>query len=177
MRRIQTFRSAVTSSGFRMCPPIRQLGTNDVARPTTFRCRGLTSRLAGAGISRAVIGGSGGLDSALIVTVRAMDRLGLPRSHVFGYSMPGFATSERTRKNALALMDSLGITTGEIDIRPSCLQMLKDLRHPYAEGRPVYDVTFENVQAGERTSHLFRLANQHQALVIGTSDLSELALG
>jgi len=144
-----------------------------------IQVQGLTSRLAGAGISRAVIGVSGGLDyaQALIVTVRAMDRLGLPRSHVFGYSMPGFATSERTRKNALALMDSLGITTGEIDIRPSCLQMLKDLRHPYAEGQPVYDVTFENVQAGERTSHLFRLANQHQALVVGTSDLSELALG
>jgi NAD+ synthase (glutamine-hydrolysing) len=77
----------------------------------------------------------------------------------------------------LALMQSLGITSDEIDIRPSCLQVLKDLRHPYAEGQPVYDVTFENVQAGERTSHLFRLANQHQALVVGTSDLSELALG
>jgi NAD+ synthase (glutamine-hydrolysing) len=144
-----------------------------------IQVQGLASRLAGAGISRAVIGVSGGLDSAqaLIVTVRAMDRLGLPRSHVLGYSMPGFATTDRTRKNALALMDSLGITTGEIDIRPSCLQMLKDLRHPYAEGQPVYDITFENVQAGERTSHLFRLANQHQALVVGTSDLSELALG
>jgi NAD+ synthase (glutamine-hydrolysing) len=144
-----------------------------------IQVQGLASRLAGAGISRAVIGVSGGLDSAqaLIVTVRAMDRLGLPRSHVLGYSMPGFATTERTRTNALALMDSLSITTGEIDIRPSCLQMLKDLKHPYAEGQPVYDVTFENVQAGERTSHLFRLANQHQALVVGTSDLSELALG
>jgi NAD+ synthase (glutamine-hydrolysing) len=144
-----------------------------------IQVQGLASRLASAGISRAVIGVSGGLDSAqaLIVTVRAMDRLGVPRSHVLGYSMPGFATTERTRKNALALMDSLGITTREIDIRPSCLQMLKDLQHPYAEGRPVYDVTFENVQAGERTSHLFRLANQHQALVVGTGDLSELALG
>jgi NAD+ synthase (glutamine-hydrolysing) len=91
--------------------------------------------------------------------------------------MPGFATSERTRTNAMDLMQSLGITTAEIDIRPSCLQMLKDLRHPYAEGQPVYDLTFENVQAGERTSHLFRLANQHGGLVIGTGDLSELALG
>jgi NAD+ synthase (glutamine-hydrolysing) len=144
-----------------------------------IQVQGLASRLASTGISRAVIGVSGGLDSAqaLIVTVRAMDRLGLPRSHVFGYSMPGFATTEGTRKNALALMESLGITTEEIDVRPSCLQMLKDLRHPYAEGQRVYDVTFENVQAGERTSHLFRLANQHQALVVGTSDLSELALG
>ena len=122
---------------------------------------------------------SGGLDSAqaLIVTVRAMDRLGLPRRNVLGYSMPGFATTERTRTNALTVMDSLGITPGEIDIRPSCLQMLKDLRHPYAAGQPVYDLTFENVQAGERTSHLFRLANEHAALVVGTSDLSELALG
>jgi NAD+ synthase (glutamine-hydrolysing) len=144
-----------------------------------IQVQGLASRLAGAGISRAVIGVSGGLDSAqaLIVTVRAMDRLGLPRSNVLGYSMPGFATTERTRKNALELMDSLGITTEEIDIRPSSLQMLKDLQHPYAQGQPVYDVTFENVQAGDRTSHLFRLANQHQALVVGTSDLSELALG
>ncbi len=144
-----------------------------------IQVQGLASRLTSTGISRAVIGVSGGLDSAqaLIVTVRAMDRLGLSRSHVFGYSMPGFATTERTRKNARALMESLGITTEEIDVRPSCLQMLKDLRHPYAEGQRVYDVTFENVQAGERTSHLFRLANQHQALVVGTSDLSELALG
>jgi NAD+ synthase (glutamine-hydrolysing) len=144
-----------------------------------IQVQGLASRLASTGISRAVIGVSGGLDSAqaLIVTVRAMDRLGHPRSNVLGFSMPGFATTERTRRNALALMDSLGVTTGEIDIRPSCMQMLKDLRHPYADGQPVYDITFENVQAGERTSHLFRLANQHQALVVGTSDLSELALG
>jgi NAD+ synthase (glutamine-hydrolysing) len=96
---------------------------------------------------------------------------------VFGFSMPGFATTERTRRNALALMNALGITTGEIDIRPSCMQMLKDLGHPYANGQPVYDLAFENVQAGERTSHLFRLANQHEGLVVGTSDLSELALG
>jgi NAD+ synthase (glutamine-hydrolysing) len=144
-----------------------------------IQVQGLASRLASTGISRAVIGVSGGLDSAqaLIVTVRAMDRLSLPRPNVLGYSMPGFATTERTRTNAAALMESLGITTGEIDIRPSCLQMLKDLRHPYAEGQLVYDLTFENVQAGERTSHLFRLANQHHALVVGTSDLSELALG
>jgi NAD+ synthase (glutamine-hydrolysing) len=144
-----------------------------------IQVQGLASRFASTGISRAVIGVSGGLDSAqaLIVAVRAMDRLGLPRTHVLGYSLPGFATTERTRNNALALMESLGITSGEIDIRPSCLQMLKDLGHPYAAGQPVYDITFENVQAGERTSHLFRLANQHQALVVGTSDLSELALG
>lgn len=144
-----------------------------------IQVQGLASRLASTGITRAVIGVSGGLDSAhaLIVTARAMDRLGLPRTNVLGFSMPGFATSERTRKNALDLMDALGVTSGEIDIRPSCLQMLKDLDHPYANGEQVYDLTFENVQAGERTSHLFRLANQHRGLVIGTGDLSELALG
>jgi NAD+ synthase (glutamine-hydrolysing) len=144
-----------------------------------IQVQGLASRLAGSGISTAVLGVSGGLDSAqaLIVTVRAMDRLGLPRANVLAFSMPGFATSERTRQNALQLMRALGVTAGEIDIRPSCLQMLKDLGHPYAGGQPLFDVTFENVQAGERTSHLFRLANQHGGLVVGTSDLSELALG
>jgi NAD+ synthase (glutamine-hydrolysing) len=144
-----------------------------------IQVEGLASRLASTGIEHAVIGVSGGLDSAhaLIVTVRALDRLGLPRSHVLGFSMPGFATSERTRANAMALMRALGVTAAEIDIRPSCLQMLKDLGHPYADGQPVYDLTFENVQAGERTSHLFRLANQRGGLVVGTGDLSELALG
>jgi NAD+ synthase (glutamine-hydrolysing) len=144
-----------------------------------IQVQGLAARLASTGITKAVIGVSGGLDSAqaLIVTVRAMDRLRLPRSNVLAFSMPGFATSERTRANALALMHALGVTAGEIDIRPSCLQMLKDLSHPFARGQAVYDVTFENVQAGDRTSHLFRLANQHKGLVVGTSDLSELALG
>jgi NAD+ synthase (glutamine-hydrolysing) len=145
----------------------------------SIQVQGLSTRLESTGIQRAVIGVSGGLDStqALIVTVRAMDRLGLPRTNVLAYSMPGFATSERTRTNALRLMDALGVTAREIDIRPSCMQMLKDLQHPFASGERVYDVTFENVQAGERTSHLFRLANQHAGLVIGTGDLSELALG
>jgi NAD+ synthase (glutamine-hydrolysing) len=144
-----------------------------------IQVHGLATRLTSAGIERAVIGVSGGLDSthALLVAVRAMDRLGLPRTNVLAYSMPGFATSEHTRGNARRLMRALGVTSEEIDIRPSCRQMLTDLRHPFAEGKPIYDVTFENVQAGERTSHLFRLANQHHALVIGTGDLSELALG
>ena len=144
-----------------------------------IQVQGLQTRLASTGITKAVIGVSGGLDStqALIVTVQAMDRLGLPRTNVLAYSMPGFATSEWTRTNALGLMRALGVTCGEIDIRPSCLQMLKDLQHPFASGERVYDVTFENVQAGERTSHLFRLANHHGGLVVGTGDLSELALG
>ena len=139
----------------------------------------LVQRLRATGIKKIVIGASGGLDStqALIVSARAMDRLDLPRTNVMAYALPGFATSERTQQNALRLMQALGVTSGAIDIRPSSEQMLKDIGHPYAEGRRVYDVTFENVQAGERTSHLFRLANRHGALVVGTGDLSELALG
>jgi NAD+ synthase (glutamine-hydrolysing) len=96
---------------------------------------------------------------------------------VLGYTMPGFATSRTTLANAHALMRALGVSAHEIDIRPSAQQMLVDLDHPAARGEPVYDITFENVQAGERTSHLFRLANHLGALVLGTGDLSELALG
>jgi NAD+ synthase (glutamine-hydrolysing) len=144
-----------------------------------IQVQGLTKRIDATGIKKVVIGISGGLDStqALIVACKSMDRLRLPRTNVLGFTMPGFATSEPTRKNALALMKALGVTSGEIDIKPSCMQMLKDIGHPFARGEPVYDVTFENVQAGERTSHLFRLANLHNALVVGTGDLSELALG
>jgi NAD+ synthase (glutamine-hydrolysing) len=91
--------------------------------------------------------------------------------------MPGFATSELTLSSARRLMQALEVTAEEMDIRPSAMQMLRDLGHPAAHGEPAYDVTYENVQAGERTSHLFRLANQHRALVVGTGDLSELALG
>jgi NAD+ synthase (glutamine-hydrolysing) len=106
-----------------------------------------------------------------------MDELGLSRRNILAYTLPGFATSTRTRSTAWQLMRTIGATAEEIDIRPSCLQMLKDLRHPFAKGRKRYDVTFENVQAGERTSHLFRLANLNGGLVVGTGDLSELALG
>jgi NAD+ synthase (glutamine-hydrolysing) len=91
--------------------------------------------------------------------------------------MPGFATSTQTNDNAHRLMAALKVSAHEIDIRPSCMQAFRDIKHPYADGQAVYDVTFENVQAGERTSHLFRLANLHKAIVLGTSDLSELALG
>jgi NAD+ synthase (glutamine-hydrolysing) len=144
-----------------------------------IQVQGLAKRLSATDIKKVVIGISGGLDStqALIVATKAMDQLSLPRANVLAYTMPGFATSEATRANALALMRALRVTSGEIDIKPSCLQMLKDIGHPFARGEPVYDVTFENVQAGERTSHLFRLANAHDALVVGTGDLSELALG
>ena len=139
----------------------------------------LLKRLSATGVQRLVIGVSGGLDStqALIVAAKTMDRMGLPRRNILAYTMPGFATSDLTRGNAHALMRALGVTANEIDIRPSCLQMFRDLGHPFAQGEPVYDVTFENVQAGERTSHLFRLANQLNGIVLGTGDLSELALG
>jgi NAD+ synthase (glutamine-hydrolysing) len=144
-----------------------------------IQVQGLETRLRATGINKIVIGVSGGLDSthALIVAARAMDRLGLPRENVLGYTLPGFATSELTLRNAHALMKALGVSASELDIRPSALQMLRDIGHPAADGEPQYDVTYENVQAGERTSHLFRLANYHQGLVLGTGDLSELALG
>ncbi|HML13521.1 MAG TPA: NAD(+) synthase [Xanthobacteraceae bacterium] len=144
-----------------------------------IQVQGLAKRLQATKIERAVIGVSGGLDStqALVVAARAMDRLGLERTNVLAYTLPGLATSERTKANALALMHALGVTSGEIDIRPAARQMLADLGHPFARGEPVYDVTFENVQAGLRTDYLFRLANYHSALVVGTGDLSELALG
>ena len=144
-----------------------------------IQVRGLQTRLQATGIKRIVIGVSGGLDSAhaLIVAARAVDRLGLPRTNVLAYTLPGFATSAGTLRNSHALMKALGVTASELDIRPSAMQMLRDLGHPAADGAPQYDVTYENVQAGERTSHLFRLANHHGALVLGTGDLSELALG
>ncbi|HVR75122.1 MAG TPA: NAD(+) synthase [Planctomycetota bacterium] len=144
-----------------------------------IQVHGLMGRLKSTGLERIVIGVSGGLDSthALIVTARTMDRLGLPRKNILAYSMPGFATSERTRSNAMELMRAVGASAAEIDIRPSCMQMLKDIGHPFKDGKPHYDVTFENVQAGERTSHLFRLANHQGGFVVGTGDLSELALG
>ncbi|MDE3168562.1 MAG: NAD(+) synthase [Acidobacteriota bacterium] len=144
-----------------------------------IQVQGLTKRLQSSKVNRPVIGVSGGLDStqALIVCARAMDAMQLPRKGILGVTMPGFATSERTLQQARRLMAAIGCESREIDIRPSCMQMFKDIGHPFATGQPVFDTTFENVQAGERTSHLFRLANQFGGLVVGTSDLSELALG
>lgn len=144
-----------------------------------IQVQGLAKRLSSTGLKHAVIGVSGGLDStqALIVTARAMDRLGLDRKNVLAYTLPGFATSDSTKSNAWALINALGVTGAEIDIRPAARQMLADLGHPFSRGEPVYDVTFENVQAGLRTDYLFRLANQNGGLVVGTGDLSELALG
>ncbi|MFY1899483.1 NAD(+) synthase [Achromobacter xylosoxidans] len=144
-----------------------------------IQVQALAQRFSASGMSKVVIGISGGLDSthALLVCAQAMDTLGLPRANILAVTMPGFATSTRTLQQARQLMAVVGCTASEVDIRPSCLQMLKDLGHPYADGKPVYDITFENVQAGERTNHLFRIANFNNAIVIGTGDLSELALG
>ncbi len=140
---------------------------------------GLIQRLRSIGNPRLVIGISGGLDStqALIVAARAMDRLGRPRSDILAFTMPGFATSSHTRSNAESLAAALEVTFETLDIRPAARQLLSDMGHPFAAGEPVYDVTFENVQAGLRTDYLFRLANQRGAIVLGTGDLSELALG
>jgi NAD+ synthase (glutamine-hydrolysing) len=144
-----------------------------------IQVQGLAQRLMSSRTQRAIIGVSGGLDStqALLVACRAMDQLGQPRKNVLAFTMPGFGTSDKTYKNAWKLMKSLGVTPAEIDIKPSATQMLKEIGHPFGEGKKVYDVTFENVQAGLRTDFLFRLANHHGGMVVGTGDLSELGLG
>lgn len=140
---------------------------------------GLAQRLDASGIDKVVIGVSGGLDStqALLVAVQAMDRTGKPRENVLAYTMPGFATSSSTKSAAWELMRALGVTAEQISIEAVSRQTLEDIGHPFAEGVNDYDVTFENVQAGARTATLFRLANLKGALVLGTGDLSELALG
>ncbi|PVM89160.1 NAD(+) synthase [Caulobacter endophyticus] len=144
-----------------------------------IQVQGLARRVEASGLKKLVIGISGGLDStqALLVAAKAMDQLSLPRENILAYTLPGFATSDRTKSNAWALMRAMGVSAVELDIRPAAIQMLKDLDHPFGRGEPVYDVTFENVQAGLRTDYLFRLANHHGGLVVGTGDLSELALG
>ncbi|MDR0366305.1 MAG: NAD(+) synthase [Bifidobacteriaceae bacterium] len=139
----------------------------------------LIQRLEAIGQPKIVLGVSGGLDSshALIVAAKAMDQLKRPRTDILAYTMPGFATAERTKFNATALATALGVTLHELDIRATARQFLTDIHHPFAHGEPVYDITFENVQAGLRTDYLFRLANFHGGIVLGTGDLSELALG
>ena len=155
----------------------------------TIQVAGLEQRLRAIATDtwqpKIVIGVSGGLDSthALIVAAKAMDRLGRPRSDILAFTMPGFATSDRTKTNAIALSEALGVTFEELDIRPAATQMLNEMGHPFGldpdgpHDASVYDVTFENVQAGLRTDYLFRLANQRGGIVLGTGDLSELALG
>jgi NAD+ synthase (glutamine-hydrolysing) len=145
----------------------------------SIQVAGLEQRLRALNYPKVVIGVSGGLDSthALIVAARAMDREGRPRSDILAFTLPGFATGDRTKGNAIALGKTLGVTFEELDIRDTAKLMLTELGHPFARGEQVYDVTFENVQAGLRTDYLFRLANQRGGIVLGTGDLSELALG
>ncbi|MGI4947969.1 MAG: NAD(+) synthase [Janthinobacterium lividum] len=152
---------------------------DDCYEAFNIQVEALVTRVAAAHATTMVIGVSGGLDSthALIVAAKAADRLGMPRSAILGFTLPGFATGDATKANAWALMRALGITADEIDIRPAARQMLADMGHPFAAGEPTYDVTFENVQAGLRTDYLFRLANQRGGIVVGTGDLSELGLG
>ncbi len=152
---------------------------DDCYEAFNIQVEGLRQRIVASGAKRLVIGVSGGLDSthALIVAAKAFDRLGRPRTDILGFTMPGFATGDATKSNAWTLMRALGITGTEIDIRPAARQMLADMDHPFARGEAVYDITFENVQAGLRTDYLFRLANQREGFVLGTGDLSELALG
>jgi NAD+ synthase (glutamine-hydrolysing) len=183
--------------GFTHAAPVRDIGLERDIRRFPFvpndpdkrdadcyeayniQVEGLLKRIVSSGADKLVIGVSGGLDSthALIVAAKAMDRLGRPRSDILGFTMPGFATGEATKGQAWALMRALGVTGEEIDIRPAAQRMLEEMDHPFGRGEPVYDVTFENVQAGLRTDYLFRLANQRGGFVLGTGDLSELALG
>lgn len=183
--------------GFQLDPPSGDLGlrravdrfpyvpddperlAQDCYEAFNIQVTALVQRMSAIGSPKLVIGVSGGLDSthALLVAARAMDRLGRPRSDILGYTLPGFATSEGTRSNAWRLGEALGVTFTEIDITAAARQMLTDIGHPFAAGEPVYDVTFENVQAGLRTDYLFRIANAQGGIVVGTGDLSELALG
>ena len=140
-----------------------------------IQSHGLAKRLVHTRCEKAVIGISGGLDStlALLVTVRTFDKLGLDRAGIIGITMPGFGTTDRTYTNACDLIRSLGVTLREISIKDACIQHFKDINHDIH----VHDVTYENSQARERTQLLMDVANQANGLVIGTGDLSELALG
>jgi NAD+ synthase (glutamine-hydrolysing) len=164
---------------FPFVPDDDALLDHDCFEAYSIQVQGLRRRLEASGVKKAVIGVSGGLDStqALLVAVRAFDLMGAKRKEIIGVTMPGFATTEGTKSKAHALMKELGVDAREIDIKPMANQMLADLGHPFADGNKVYDITFENVQAGLRTDYLFRLANKEGGMVVGTGDLSELALG
>lgn len=166
-------------SRFPFVPNDPALLEQDCYEAYNIQVYGLRRRLEAIGGSKVVIGVSGGLDSthALLVAAKAMDQAGRPRSDILAFTMPGFATTDHTKSNALALCEAMGIPCEVLDIRPTATQMLKEMGHPAGEGQPVYDVTFENVQAGLRYDFLFRIANQRGGIVLGTGDLSELALG
>ncbi len=164
---------------FPFVPSDPQRLQQDCYEAYNIQVSGLEQRLRALNFPTVVIGVSGGLDSthALIVAARAMDREGRPRSDILAFTMPGFATGDHTKSNATALAKALGVTFSELDIRDTARLMLAEMGHPFARGEAVYDVTFENVQAGLRTDFLFRLANQRGGIVLGTGDLSELGLG
>ncbi|ABK66206.1 MULTISPECIES: NAD(+) synthase [Mycobacterium avium complex (MAC)] len=164
---------------FPFVPADRERLQQDCFEAYNIQVAGLEQRLRALDYPKLVIGISGGLDSthALIVAARAMDREQRPRSDILAFTLPGFATGDRTKRNAIELCRALGVTFSEIDIRETAQLMLKEMDHPFARGEKVYDVTFENVQAGLRTDYLFRLANQRGGIVLGTGDLSELGLG
>ena len=166
-------------SAFPFVPADPQRLQQDCYEAYNIQVSGLEQRLRALNYPKVVIGISGGLDSthALIVAARAMDREDRPRSDILAFTLPGFATGERTKRNAIELCRALGVTFAEIDIRDTAQLMLKEMDHPFSRGEKVYDVTFENVQAGLRTDYLFRLANQRGGIVLGTGDLSELGLG
>lgn len=168
-----------TVARFPFVPSDTERLAQDCYEAYNIQVSGLEQRLRAIGQPKIVIGLSGGLDSthALIVAAKAMDRLGRPRSDILAFTMPGFATTDYTKNNAHRLGKALGVSFEELDIRPAAKQMLDDLGHPYADGAEVYDITFENVQAGLRTDYLFRIANHRGGIVLGTGDLSELALG
>lgn len=196
-RRRHSSSSAFRCIDFRLDPPTKDIGLRraverfpfvpsdrarleqDCYEGYSIQVSGLEQRLEALGHPKVVIGVSGGLDSthALIVAARAMDRQGRPRSDILAFTLPGFATGDRTKGNAIKLSEALGVTFEELDIRDTAKLMLTEMGHPFGRGEAVYDVTFENVQAGLRTDYLFRMANQRGGIVLGTGDLSELALG
>ena len=155
----------------------------DTPETMEARCReifaiqscGLAKRLSHTGLTRAVIGISGGLDStlALLVAAEAMKRLSLPAKNILAVTMPGFGTTDRTYQNALELIDSLGAELKEVDIRPACIQHMKDI----GQDPDLHDITYENTQARQRTYILMDLANKNGGILVGTGDLSELAMG
>jgi len=164
---------------FPFVPSDPQRLQQDCYEAYNIQVSGLEQRLRALHYPKVVLGLSGGLDSthALIVAARAMDREDRPRSDILAFTLPGFATGERTKANAIRLADALGVTFETIDIKATAELMFTEIGHPFSRGEKMYDVTFENVQAGLRTDYLFRLANQRGGIVLGTGDLSELALG
>lgn len=150
-------------------------GSFAAAKYSQFQSAGLAKRLALPDLKRAVIGISGGLDSthALLVAVKAMEMLSLPNENIICVTMPGFGTTNMTYNNAVELIKALNTTFKEIDIKPACLRHMSDIGHD----SDIHDITYENTQARERTQILMDISNKVGGILVGTGDLSELALG